>query len=76
MILFSKRITATNLKRQAVYLDAKDLTRGIRNIGHQDNLKSSTPLIANLRIDWTFKDEAKKEEVSVIDLILLVLQLL
>ena len=37
---------------------------------------SSIPLIANLRMNWTFKDEAKEEGVSVINLVLLALQLL
>ena len=49
---------------------------GIRNIGYQINLGSSIPLIADLRIDWTFEDEAKEEEAGVIDLVLLVLRLL
>ena len=57
-------------------LEAKDLIKGIRDIGYLINLKSSTPLIKDLRINQTFKDEAKKEEVSVTDLVLLVLWLL
>ena len=32
MILLSKKITATNLKRQAARLDTKNLTGGIRDI--------------------------------------------
>ena len=39
-------------------------------------MESSIPLIVNLRIDWTFKDEAEEEGTSVTDLILLVLRLL
>ena len=70
MISPRKRITAITRAQRS---DTKDLTRGIRNIGHQNNLKSSTPLIAELRVDWTFKDKAKKEGVSVTDLILLAL---
>ena len=69
----NKRITATT---QTQHSDAKDLIRGIRNIGHQNNLKSSTPLITKLRVDWTFKDKAKEEGVSITNLILLALQLL
>ena len=57
-------------------LDIEDLIKGIKDIGYQNNLKSSTPLIIDLRINWTFKNEAKKEEVSVTDLVLLVLWLL
>ena len=63
----------TNL---AQYLKAKDLIKGIRNIGYQNNLKNSIPLIAELIIDQTFKDEAKEEGASIINLILLVLRLL
>ena len=44
----SKRITATTWARR---LDAEDLTGGIRNTGHQNNSESSTPLIAELRVD-------------------------
>ena len=33
MISLSKRITATSLKQQAVYLDTEDLIGGIRDIG-------------------------------------------
>ena len=32
-------------------LDAENLIGGIRDIGHQINLKSSTPLIKYLRIE-------------------------
>ena len=39
-------------------------------------MESSTPLIAELRVDWTFEDEAEEEGASVTDLILLVLRLL
>ena len=42
---------------------AEDLIKSIRDIGHQINLKSSIPLIKNLRMDQTFKNEAKKKEV-------------
>ena len=49
---------------------------GIKNIGYQINLESSIPLIANLRVDQTFKDEAKEEKTSIIDLVLLTLRLL
>ena len=48
MISLSERITATT---QVQRLDAEDLIRGIRNTGHQNNLKSSTPLIVELRVD-------------------------
>ena len=51
MISLSKIITATSLKRRARRLDAKDLTEGIKDIGHQINLKSSTPLIKDLKIE-------------------------
>ena len=57
----------------AQHLEVKDLIRDIRDISHQINLESSTPLIANLRMNWTFKNKAKEEGVSVIDLILLAL---
>ena len=73
MISLSERIIATT---QARHSDAKDLIGGIRNISHQNNLESSTPLITDLRVDWTFKDEAKEEGTSVIDLVLSVLRLL
>ena len=39
-------------------------------------MESSTPLIAELKVDWTFKDKAKEEEVSITDLVLLALRLL
>ena len=48
MISPSKRITAITQVRR---LDAEDLTRDIRNISHQNNLESSTPLITELRVD-------------------------
>ena len=51
MILPSKRIIATSLKRQARRLKAENLIRGIRDIGHQINLKSSIPLIKDLRMN-------------------------
>ena len=60
----------------ARHLEAKDLIKGIRDISYQINLKSSTPLILNLRINQTFKDKAKEEGVGITDLILLALQLL
>ena len=46
---------------------------GIKDISHQINLRSSTPLITDLRIDWIFKDETEEEGVSIIDLMLLAL---
>ena len=49
---------------------------GIRDIDYWINLESSIPLIKDLRINQTFKDKAKEEEVSVINLVLLALQLL
>ena len=73
IISLSKRITATT---RVQHLDAKDLIKGIRDISHQNNLKSSTPLITDLRMDWTFKNKTKKEGVSIINLVLLILQLL
>ena len=73
MILLSKRITATT---QVQYLNAENLIRGIRNISYQNNSKSSTPLITDLRVNWTFKDKAEEEGVSITDLMLLVLRLL
>ena len=48
MISLSKKITATIQVRRS---DAKDLIRGIRDIGHQNNLKSNIPLIADLRVN-------------------------
>ena len=56
--------------------EAKDLIKNIRDISHQINLKSSTPLIIDLRINQTFKNKTKKKEVSIIDLVLLALRLL
>ena len=73
MILPSKKITATTQARRS---DAEDLIRGIRNIGHQNNSESSTPLIAELRVDWTFEDKAEEEGASITDLVLLALRLL
>ena len=49
---------------------------GIRDINHQINLGSSIPLIADLKINQTFKNKAKEERASIIDLISLALQLL
>ena len=57
-------------------LEAKDLIKNIKDIGHQINLKSSIPLITDLRINWTFKDKAKAKGASVINLVLLALRLL
>ena len=57
-------------------LDTDDLIGGIRDIGHQNNLENSTPLIADLRINQTFKDEAKEKGASVTDLMLSALRLL
>ena len=54
-------------------LEAEDLIKGIRDIGYQINLESSTPLIKDLRMECIFKDKAEKEGASVINLILLVL---
>ena len=73
MISPSKKITAITRARR---LDAKDLIKGIGDIGHQNNLKNSTPLITDLKIDWTFKNKAKEEGVSITDLVLLALRLL
>ena len=73
MILLKDRITAISLEWQAKCLDTKDLTGGIKNIGHQVNLESSTPLVKSLEMGEIFKDKAKEEGVSVIDLILAVL---
>ena len=63
----------TSLARRS---EAEDLIGGIRDIGYQIDFRSSTPLIADLRINWTFKNKAKKEEASITDLVLLALQLL
>ena len=73
MILPNKIMVDTSLAR---HLKAKNLIRGIREIGHQINLGSSTPLIADLKINWTFKNKAKEKGASVTDLVLLVLRLL
>jgi hypothetical protein len=73
MISPSERITATTRARRS---DAEDLTGGIRNTGHQNDSESSTPLIAELRVDWTFEDEAEEEGASVTDLVLSALRLL
>ena len=48
MISLSKKITVTTRARR---LDTKNLIGGIRDIGHQNNLGSSTPLIIDLRIN-------------------------
>ena len=48
MISLSKKITAITRARRS---DAENLIRGIRNIDYQNNLKSSTPLITDLRVD-------------------------
>ena len=37
--------------RKIQCLDIEDLIRGIRDISHQINLESSTPLIKDLRIN-------------------------
>ena len=66
-------ISETSLKRR---LDAEDLIEGIRDIGCQIDLGSGIPLIKDLRIEYIFKDEAKEEEASITDLVLLVLRLL
>jgi hypothetical protein len=73
MISPSERITATTRARRS---DAEDLTGGIRNTGHQNDSESSTPLITELRVDWTFEDEAEEEGASVTDLVLSALRLL
>ena len=49
---------------------------GIKDTSYQNDLGSNTPLIANLRINWTFKDKTEEEEISVTNLILLALRLL
>ena len=49
---------------------------GIRDISHQINSENNTLLIEDLNIKQIFKDETKKEEASVTDLVLLVLRLL
>ena len=58
------------------HLDANNLIGGIRDIGYQINLENSTPLIADLRTDWTFEDKTKEEGTSITDLVLLALWLL
>ena len=55
---------------RAQRLKAEDLIKGIRDISYQINLESNTPLIIDLRINLTFKNKAKKEGTSVINLIL------
>ena len=62
-----------DIAKRVQYLDVDNLIRGIRDIGHQINLGSSIPLITNLRINWTFKDKAEEEGISIINLILLAL---
>ena len=52
--------------------DAVDLMGGIRNKSQQIKLGHSIPLIKDLEIDSIFKDEAKEEGASVIDLEILV----
>ena len=54
--------------------ETEDLMGGIRDIGHQINSGSSTPLIKDL--EWNFEDEAENEGASITDLVLLVLRLL
>ena len=56
--------------------EVKNLIGGIRDISYQINSGSSTPLITDLRIDWTFEDETKEKEASITDLVLLALRLL
>ena len=41
-------ISETSLKRR---LDAKNLIKNIRDIGHQINLKNNIPLITDLKVD-------------------------
>ena len=65
-----------DIARRVRCLDIDNLIKGIRNIGHRINLKSSTPLITDLRMNWTFKDKAKEEGASVTDLVLLAIRLL
>ena len=72
-MLFRSIIVDTSLARR---LEAEDLIKGIRDIVYQINLGSSTPLITDLRINWTFKDEAKEEGTNITDLVLLALRLL
>ena len=62
--------------KRAQHLNIDNLIRGIRDINHQINSESSTPLITDLRTDWTFKDKAEEEEAGITDLVLLVLWLL
>ena len=59
-----------------MYLNTKNLIESIRDIGHQINLKSNTPLVKDLEEVQTFKNKVKKEGASIINLILSVLQLL
>ena len=73
MISPNKKITAITRARRS---DTKDLTGGVKNINYQNNLKNNIPLIADLKVDQTFKDKAKKKGASIIDLMLLVLWLL
>ena len=40
-----------DIARRVQHLDIDNLIRGIRDIGHQINLRSSIPLIADLKID-------------------------
>ena len=65
-----------DIAKRARRLDIDNLIKGIRDIGHQINLGSSIPLIADLRTDWTFEDEAEEKKTSVTDLVLSVLRLL
>ena len=73
MILLNKIMVDISLARHS---KIENLIENIRDIGHQINLGSSIALIADLKMNWTFKDKAKKEEASVTDLVLLVLWLL
>ena len=73
MILLNKIMVDISLARHS---KIENLIENIRDIGHQINSGSSIALIADLKMNWTFKDKAKKEEASVTDLVLLVLWLL
>ena len=73
MISPNKIIVDTSLARR---LEVKDLIKGIRETGHQIDSGSSTPLITDLRMNWTFEDEAEEEGASVTDLVLSALRLL
>ena len=70
MISPNKIIVNTSLAQR---LKAKNLIEGIRDIGHQTNLGSSTPLIKDLRMEYIFKNKVKEKRASITDLVLSVL---